>query len=463
MFTGRPPATHLMLQADDALDPHLVTLAQHLGTLDYSTFGFCNNPIVGVVNNGLKRGFDTFYNYGGAIPYGPRVKRVFPTPISQAWESTTRALRSISYPVQDVFARSTGLLRAALLPHFVPLWTRFAHSKGLTARSIRDLRHFVRKEMEREGGRRQFVFLNLMETHLPYRPAKRFVKAFAPRVREERAARSFMLDHNRHAADWITPLEEPLSEMQRGVLSDMYDAEVAYQDHLLAPLLETLDEPRHRDHTMVVIVADHGEMLGEHQLMGHGFGVYQELVHVPLLIRFAGQSTPTRVPGPVSATRLFHTMLEPASQNGHRLDDDLGADIEEQSLRREVRGAQVAAPVVSEAYAPDFALRVIEAQKPRLLETDDFRATHRAVYEDGYKLIRVEDVRDQLFALRSDPRELRGVSKGSQAERMERLAALLEAFLDEARRHSSCDAERPQAVVDDEIVRQRLRDLGYME
>ena len=463
MFTGQPPSAHLTLQADDALDSRFETLAERLAGWGYRTLGFCNNPLVGVVSNGLKRGFETFYNYGGAIPYGPRVKRFLPAPLSQVWESTTRALRSVSYPIQDAFAHSTGLFQAALLPFVVPIWTRIAHSKGLTARSIRDVRHLVRKELGPNGRRPHCLFLNLMETHLPYRPPERFVAAFAPQVREDRAARDFVREHNRRAVDWITPLEHPLSELQRSALSDMYDAEVAYQDHLLGPLLETLDQPQHREGTMVVIVADHGEMLGEHQLMGHGFGVYQELVHVPLLVRFPEQSTASRVPGPVLATRVFHTILEAAGANGRGLHDDACTDIHRQSLRGDVQGWLHEQPVVSEAYAPEFALQVMARHKPGLLTSSEYRSTQRAVYEDGYKLIRVENVHDRLFALRSDPFELWGSSVAAQSERMERLAAQLEAFLDRARQCRPDDPSRTQADLDDQIVRQRLRDLGYLE
>lgn len=463
MFTGHPPSAHLTLQADDALDPQFETLAERLGKLGYDTVGFCNNPLVGVVSNGLKRGFETFYNYGGAIPYGPRVKRFLPEPLSQAWETAQRTLRGISYPIQDAFAHSHGLFQAALIPLVVPLWTRFAHSKGLTARSIGDVTRFVGQALGANGGAPQCVFLNLMETHLPYRPPQRFVDALAPQVREDRAARDFLQEHNRHAVDWVTPLERPLSDWQRGVLSDMYDAEVAYQDHLLARLLETLDRQQHREDTMVVIVADHGEMLGEHQLMGHGFGVYQELVHVPLLIRFPGQTAGSRVAGPVSATRLFHTMLEAAAVNGHALSDDEAEQLQRYSLRREASGVRDMEPVVSEAYAPEFALQVMERHKPALLRRADYRATHRAVYEDGYKLISIENVDDRLYALRHDPQEACGVTSGAQPERVRRLMGRLHAFLDRARQHQRSRSGRAQVDLDDEIVRQRLRDLGYIE
>jgi arylsulfatase A-like enzyme len=62
MFTGEYPATHRALQAHACLDSRFDTLAILLSLNGYQTTGFCNNPLLGILNNGLKRGFDTFYN-----------------------------------------------------------------------------------------------------------------------------------------------------------------------------------------------------------------------------------------------------------------------------------------------------------------------------------------------------------------------------------------------------------------
>ena len=147
---------------------------------------------------------------------------------------------------------------------------------------------------ERKGG--NFVFLNLMETHLPYAPPDEFVRKFVPYFHETPEAQQFMGNFNRKAWQWLIPLVEPFSDLESQTLSDMYDAEVAYQDHLLGQLLETLNTDYHRENTMVVFMADHGEMLGEHGYMGHGFGVHEELVHVPLFMpKCPGWKIPARL------------------------------------------------------------------------------------------------------------------------------------------------------------------------
>ncbi|MFS8813548.1 sulfatase-like hydrolase/transferase, partial [Synechococcus sp. R55.7] len=64
LFTGEYPSTHQTVQADLELSPALPTLAELLQLSGYTTVGFCNNPLVGILKNGLRRGFETFYNYG---------------------------------------------------------------------------------------------------------------------------------------------------------------------------------------------------------------------------------------------------------------------------------------------------------------------------------------------------------------------------------------------------------------
>jgi uncharacterized sulfatase len=455
----------MTVQSGDVLDRRFRTLAERLCANGYRTIGFCNNPLVGVINNGFKRGFETFYNYGGAIPSLPAKpsRRVF-APVGAVWERYTQLLRKIAYPIQNAFANSSRIFAAALNPFWVPLWTRFARFKGDTPSSIRDITDFIMQQMGERQERPCFLFLNLMETHLPFSAPDRFVRDFAPSVLEKRAARDFMRRFNTQAARWITPRDEPYPELEAQVLSEMYDAEVAYQDALLAEFLAVLDLPEHRANTLVIFVADHGEMLGEHQLMGHAFGVYQELIHVPLFIRFPGQTTGCRVADPVSATRLFHTVLDVAGVKAYETAYSSAVDVRSQSLMREAETSGKPQPIVfSEAYAPDFALTIVQAHRPDLIEAVGCRATRWAVYEDQYKLIRIENACDELFSLDTDPLELRGRRDGADMGRIEQMEAQLQVFLEKARSRRPENWKRRKANLDNEMVRQRLRDLGYIE
>jgi uncharacterized sulfatase len=462
LFSGEPPSVHGALQSDDTLHRRFTTLAEHLRAAGYRTVGFCNNPLVGILDNGLRRGFDAFYNYGGAFPAGPVARSS--GVLRRLWHVAGRSLRKVAGPIQNAFANSGPLFQGALDPFWVPIWTWIANFKGNTRRSVRDVARFVEHRLGDGRDRPHFLFVNLMETHLPYTPPRPYLERFAPSYVEGGAARAFMRDFNRRAADWFTPPLEPFSELEARALSEMYDAEVAYQDHLLGQLFEVLDRPEQRDNTLVVMVGDHGEMLGEHDLMGHAFGVYEELIHVPLIVRFPGQSRGRRVVDPTSITRLFHTTLEAAGIPMYRNVSDQPVEVEPLSLRGlNGDGGGSKEVVVSEAYAPTFAVQVMEARKQDLIDRLHCRATHRAAYEGRHKLIAIEGVGEQLFSLSADPWEMHGLNGNGNAARRERLMAHLASFLERARsERPELEAQRAMNA-DDALVKRRLRNLGYLE
>src|SRR5262249_5584237 len=66
----------------------------------------------------------------------------------------------------------------------------------------------------------------------------------------------------------------------------MYDAAIAYDDALLGRVIGALRARGVLDRTILVVVADHGELLGEHGAFGHGRSLYEPLLRVPLLIRY---------------------------------------------------------------------------------------------------------------------------------------------------------------------------------
>lgn len=71
-------------------------------------------------------------------------------------------------------------------------------------------------------------------------------------------------------------------------LLDRYDGELRFADDHLGRLLAALDEMGHRDDTLVVVTSDHGEAFREHRYYFHGHTVYNEELHVPLMMRIPG-------------------------------------------------------------------------------------------------------------------------------------------------------------------------------
>ncbi len=334
MFTGQYAGTHGMTEASHTLSGAYPTLAEILQADGYRTAGFCNNPLVGVLDNDLKRGFDQFYNYAGASPQRPiDVQR---GPVRKA---LSRGFRRFAHRVQNQFAQADWMFRWSLNPLLVPIWTRYVNYKGHSDHSLTDALNLI--NTHRAGGSDQplFTFVNLMDAHLPYRPPQDHVLRMAPYLRHDRETYRFIRRFNADAARWAAPTEEPLQDWEQAALTDFYDAEVSYQDALLGRFLRGLAASGALDNTMVIITADHGEAHGDHGFIGHSFVVYQELIHVPLIVRYPDQyPAGKRVGTNVSTRRIFHTALDAAGVKPPLDEADPNADVANLTLHTATNG-----------------------------------------------------------------------------------------------------------------------------
>lgn len=95
---------------------------------------------------------------------------------------------------------------------------------------------------------------------------------------------------------------------------DSYDGAIARTDAYMGALLDSLDARGALANTLVVIVSDHGTLLGEHGLTSHGNSLYQILLHVPLVIRGPGIPAGLRLGTPVSLRDLAETVRQAAGQ-----------------------------------------------------------------------------------------------------------------------------------------------------
>jgi arylsulfatase A-like enzyme len=469
MFTGQYPTVHQVTQSSQGLGLDSPHLAELLTAAGYESIGFCNNPLVGVLNNGFKRGFRQFFNYGGAFPSLPHASSRLPWPLDRAEEVYTQFLRRISYPVQNYFGRSDLAFRLSLQSWATPLWSKMANFKGQNARSVKDVSYFLRTRERQNPQKPLFLFLNLMETHLPFWPPGRFVDQVAPYFRESKEARSIMRNWNREAYRWAAPLTKPLGELEGKVLSDMYDAEVAYQDDYLKELFTTIADRANSADTLTIIVSDHGDGLGEHGFMGHAFVAYQELVHVPLIVKWPDNHPKAeQIEMPVSTRRVFHTMLNAARGGLEDIEEDVFEEANRLTLERSVDGRDPEQnTAISEIYPPLNFVKAIEQRQPQLLEQFQCLAERRAIIRAGnvstHKLIRLARNPDQLFDLNNDPQELNDVRKSNQS-----LVDDLDYQLTDIVNKLLIEGENQPAKPDinlenDSQLLQRLRGLGYVD
>ncbi|MFW6098103.1 MAG: sulfatase [Chloroflexota bacterium] len=465
MFTGRYPTAHRVQQSRHSLSPDLPHIAEIMRAAGYETVGFCNNPLVGILNNGFKRGFDRFYNYGGAIPSVPQNSSPLPWPLNHVAEAYTQFLRRISYPIQNFFGRSDLAFRLSLNAWLTPLWSRFANFKGQNERSVRDIVNFLNERERRSPRKPLFLFVNLMETHLPFWPPGRFVEQQAPYLPDSKEARDTMRRWNREAYRWAAPLAEPLSDLESQVLSDMYDAEVAYQDDYLGPLFSTLQNRATAEDTLTLITADHGDGLGEHGYMGHAFVAYDELVHVPLIAHWPRRlPAGNRVSTAVSTRRVFHTLVDAAGDLPESMASVSKAGARSLSLLESIYGADPENGLaLSEVYPPLNFVRAIEHRQPDLLQRFRCLSQRRALVQQDLKLITVENTPDELFNLQDDPLELANCLE-ERPQDVTHLRQHLGRVIERVeRQRDSTTAGAGLEIGDDDALLQRLRGLGYIE
>jgi arylsulfatase A-like enzyme len=454
LFTGLYPSFHGTRQSDSMVPEALPTLAELLAAGGYHTAAFCNNPLVGVVNNGLRRGFDSFLNYSGWLTSRPNQAGRRHTLFGRYRQVFKRLLGGVLNKMQDAFARSDALLEFAMTPLMVPFWQTALSFKGNTPRSLNDTARLL---IERKGVQPEqpiFCFVNLMGTHMPFHPGRRHMERFAPQMLQNRAARRYLRQFNSDVFGWFAPLADPMSAENKTIIDGMYDAEVATQDEHLGVFFQKLRTSGALDRTLLVICADHGEHLGEQAFVGHSVSLYNVLTHVPLIIRDpqGKLARGTVIDHPVSTRRVYHTMLTAAdladpTERAFTL-DHLGEDDPD-------RGT-----VFAEAVTPQNVLNLMTKHKPQLVRDRGCDQPRRAVWRGPYKLIVTGDAQYELFNVVDDPLETRNLSAEQPA---------VVAELRERLRHFAIQAESSNVINgrvverDDPQLRRHLRALGYLE
>jgi arylsulfatase A-like enzyme len=233
-----------------------------------------------------------------------------------------------------------------------------------------------------------------------------------------------------HLYDPHRPYDPP--EPFRSRYTDRYVGELAFVDSQIGRLLEALDRRKLLDRTIVVVVADHGESLGDHGERDHGIFVYESVMRVPLIIR-----GPTVLPGRIAdVVRLVDVMPTVLDLLNLARPPTDGV-----SLVATMRGAPRQLDL--EAYS--------ESLYPQRFGWSSLRSLRSGRYT------LIDAPRPELYDLEQDPFEERNIYN----ERRD-LAALLKQRLAALER-----SERARSEVGDENVpsaelQQRLASLGYV-
>ncbi len=241
-----------------------------------------------------------------------------------------------------------------------------------------------------------------------------------------------------HFYDAHAPYDAPAPHGER-YAAQPYNGEVAFADAQLGRVVEFLERRGLLDRTVVIVLGDHGESLGEHEEGTHGFFVYETATRVPFLIRAPFSRTGgRRVASPVRTADLLPTVLDLL---GARDGDPTG--VSGRSLVPVMTGDR---PAIDQ---PGYA----EAMYP--LHHYGWSAL-KAIRDGRYKLI--DAPRPELFDLEADPGETVNLFDRERdvANRLQRTLRGLDAAFSRA-----ASGAAPAADVDPE-TRARLASLGYV-
>ncbi|HKQ05556.1 MAG TPA: sulfatase-like hydrolase/transferase [Blastocatellia bacterium] len=214
--------------------------------------------------------------------------------------------------------------------------------------------------------------------------------------------------------------------------NEHYDSEIAYDDHQLGRLFDWMEQAGRMKDTMVVIMADHGESLGERGVHKHSSQLYNEQSRIPMII-YVPDTAPRRVSAYVSSVDLGATILNAVGL-------DYPKDYAGVSLMPLLRGEAMAHP-------PIYAEQTTEEDSPYLPPEKNLVPNgkkYMVITQDGFKLVYNRDYYAfELFDLKNDPGEVRNLYN-AQPERAAEMRALLGRYIDVVQASRPADADETQ-------------------
>lgn len=382
LFTGRDVHDHGCDHGALRYEGGSDVLASDLAGAGYRTAAFTNNPWI-TEATGLSTGFEVFV---------------------------------------EVFRRSMAAGRA--VNRFIDVErTGLADAGG--ARTVAA----VGQWLDQVEGEKAFVFVNLIEAHLPYEPPPGARSATPAQVRA--TYDEWLLRAHAGTAD------DALVHRARA----LYDEELTYVDTQLRTLFDDLRAHDRWDDALVVVTSDHGEgfaegHVGAVQLVDHQLSLRDELLHVPLLVRWPGRLPAATVDAPVSLGDVRPLVRWAVSGDG-----PAPALVDPPAERLLV--ASYGAPTEHLPFLRRFVPDEAEAVR---LAARGLRAARRG----RYKLVQATGEPPQLFDLAADPLEQRDVAAEQPVVAAE-LTAALPAW-------TAPGVAAPPAASED-----ALRAIGYLE
>lgn len=293
-----------------------------------------------------------------------------------------------------------------------------------------------------------FAYVHTIHPHNPYEAPFPFDQAFLAGAQRERT-----VDLSTEALLDYAHGERPMGAGTVERMRDFYDGDILYNDLELGRLLAWLREtgPGGRD-TVIIFTADHGEELADHDGLLHGYTLYDEQIHVPLML-----IPPAGGPGRVIADNVRLVDLAPTifEMAGIRNPPPL----EGKSLTGYIAGGPSDSGgdrMVYSSASAAVGLYTLRTGKWKYIFAP--RTRHR--WGMGQGLGRTGELH-YLFDLENDPGEMVNLASSRQITRKGLQTRLLE-WIDSQSELNEATEDQGRMPDLDEETRQRLRDLGYV-
>jgi arylsulfatase A-like enzyme len=427
--------------------PNLIILS--LDTLRADRLGVYGNE------NGLSRRLDAFAReatlYTRAISTSPWTlpshaslfcgKRPFEHgartfKVKEPAEVENRPLSENSLTIAEVL-RDEEFATAAFCANAGFLHPEYKLDQGFETYKVRyeyspDVNRKVLRWLQDQGGSPFFLFVNYMDTHVPYNTSPRDGFPVYPRGLRDRT--------NLHVdvEDAVLGKRQPPPKESIETVSAMYDLSVANLDSEVGELIDHLRASGVYDNSMLVVLSDHGEFLGEHDLVGHNKDLYQEVIWIPLIIKYPGQRRARVEEGLISIADLPGLIIS------RLLGEAAKPYMESFPLAPGGRDA------IAEQHFLPFSSRLTRNSGER------FNRERFALFNWPYVYIRSSDGRNEMYDLSRDP---------AQSSNLIEVEAPVALKLEERLEGALVGGDAPDRVeaveIDEELLRS-LKALGYL-
>jgi hypothetical protein len=453
MFTGLLPLDHRVEGNTQALDERFITIAEHLRNQGYATGAVVS---LGVLRSkfGLQQGFDV-YNDDFDTQWFRAATEITDTSLRVVDDfSATPFFLFVHYsdPHEPYAPPGLEYPRFKVLVNGETLAEAVADSYGLKLSLMLDpgVTRVVLEPIADDSGQR-LVFRRLGVSHRKVSvtlgqgwPGREGTTA---RSKENcRLPATFVINNSsgargrfdlRFFAHEVTDMAESRRR---------YALEVEYADREIGRLLRELEMRSVLEDTVIVLTSDHGEGLGEHNLMGHKEQLYDSLIRVPLIIVAPGQMAA----GERSPVVARHVDLVPTLLDLLQVQTPPTLPMRGVSLRQLVDSTPNAStlPVIGMTFRPNA--------KRNLL----------AIVHSSFKLIRNTDTgKEELYNLSTDTGELQSLlsdtGTAAAVAHRDELSELLSSVLEARPQLPDVDTPNEVDLSDEEI--EQLRMLGYLD